>query len=480
MTEAENIIAEYQREYFAILQEFFERATGCNNCEEFSTIDGFADTIHQKAPQLAERAGDAYAWGYQNISDFLAANASRSFNAAKELGGLKLVSGGSGYFTGTHLNSVRKTLLYADTVLVPDPVSQWVEVERSEEKFRNVKFLQSVFILLHLKPLVDADLSVPAIAVFPSWEKLLDEKDEFTVQQQLQLITDVVAFHSKQDIESFDDVRRFVYDDPNKFLEVVSNNQLFVAPGGNVGDPISLAISQYRDDIATWRTPEHVKKIESLGEAGMVLNGIGERLNPQFHLMENSSELNSQPLLSLPVHAHYYRICSKLFEQRLERLSFVNPETIATIEALNSERLHWLGNIPFDSLAVLRQNDENIEFRQQLQSHLAHLHESALSDTDRVVSEVTKGISTLMRKHQGQLSGIEEKYSRLHTKTAIGSWVTLAATFVPSLAPFLGIAAPFALAAKYGSDKASELKDKNAASKSLMGILVEAESSENK
>jgi hypothetical protein len=46
---------------------------------------------------------------------------------------MKLVLGGSSRFLESQLNAVRQLLLYADTVLIPDPILPWIEVDRSEE-----------------------------------------------------------------------------------------------------------------------------------------------------------------------------------------------------------------------------------------------------------------------------------------------------------------------------------------------------------
>ena len=42
----------------------------------------------------------------------------------------------------------------------------------------------------------------------------------------------------------------------------------------------------------------------------------------------------------------------------------------------------------------------------------------------------------------------------------------------PALAPFLGSAIPLAVAAKHGYDKISELAEKRALSRSLVGVLA--------
>src|SRR5207249_431585 len=103
-----------------------------------------------------------------------------AYDAFRGLGGMKLVIGGTAWFKPTTLQAVRSMALYADTLLVPDPVLPWFEKERPEERFQLVAPLEAVFLMLHLKPLIDADLPHPAILIFPSWEKTLETRDEIT------------------------------------------------------------------------------------------------------------------------------------------------------------------------------------------------------------------------------------------------------------------------------------------------------------
>jgi len=62
-------------------------------------------------------------------------------------------------------------VLYTDTVQIPDPIFAMIEAERPEERFHSVQILQEMFFLLRLKPLVDADLGVPPVVVFPSFDR---------------------------------------------------------------------------------------------------------------------------------------------------------------------------------------------------------------------------------------------------------------------------------------------------------------------
>jgi hypothetical protein len=200
-----------------------------------------------------------------------------------------------------------------------------------------------------------------------------------------------------------------------------------------------------------------------------------ERLDPQYHLMENSDELGSHPFVCIPAQSHYYELCTSFFNDRLRCNSSVSDETVRTINALQLPTLSWLSNVPMDELVELRRNNENETFRKRLQEHVQGLHGASIDDLDRVAAEVSRGISSLIMANKEELARIERKYRRKHLQTSVVAAATLACVLVPTLAPFLGSTlAPVAVAGKYAWDKIEERNEKKDAARSLMGVLARA------
>ena len=468
-------ITQYQQELFPILEEFFERATG-KKPAQFATVLDFDRIVPLEASNLSHRYFSAFHWAFNNLQEFYKKFGFESFDAAQKLGGCKVVLGGSGggRLTATHLESIRKMVLYTDTVLIPDPILPWIETSRDEEKFQHILLLKAAFLLLQMKPLVEANLPYPPIALFPSWEKSLEAQDPQTEQMAFQLITDVVSLHGGLEIETFEELRQFASDNPNDFLNAIEDGKLFVAPGGQVGEPLAQALERYRKEITTWRSSDHVERLKVVPKSLLALNAICERLNLQHHLLENADELNAHPLLCVPQQWHYYQLCSSLYQKRLQRLSLLEPATEAGIHAMNSPDLRWIGNLSFDDLTEIRGNNENETFRRHLQTHLNDLHSASLSDTNRVVAEITRGIASLLAEHQKKVKEIEAKFKTRHAQTFVTGLASTAVTLLPSLAPFFAAATPFVLLSKYGWDKLDERQEKKKLSRSLMGILATA------
>jgi hypothetical protein len=139
---------------------------------------------------------------------------------------MKLVLGGSSRFVSSHLSSVRKMLLYADSILIPDPILPWLESERQEERFRHVLLLEQAFYLLQLKPFIDSDLPYPAVIVFPSWEKQLENNDPVTQQRVFDLATTAIGHHIDKRFNGFDELTQFALNRSQEFLEAVDQSRL--------------------------------------------------------------------------------------------------------------------------------------------------------------------------------------------------------------------------------------------------------------
>jgi hypothetical protein len=292
-----------------------------------------------------------------------------------------------------------------------------------------------------------------------------------------QLVADVFSHSLGEAFESLIDVKNYADLNPERFLASVDAARLFVAPGGSVEEPLADALNRYQREIETWRSEEWLRLYARLPTHLRVFNGITERLGPIYHLLENSEEMKGHPLMCLEQHAHYFKLISSTNSARLENLGLLDHRTRALIDALSSRRLQWLGGLPIATLARLRQDNEHVAFRKRLKDAVGQLHDSMLSNIDDVTAESCHELSSAIADYERQLKGVQRRYNRMHGQTAVLAIAAAGAALVPALAPFLGSAAPFALAAKYGRDKVEELAEKRCLSQSLIGVLATARES---
>jgi len=472
MAEDYNKLFSMQKEYFNILNEIFERSLGCHY-RKFCQIGDFGKTIKRISENQVSKIFEGLNWGYNKLIEFYNKNRIEPFQMSKEIGGVKLVLGGNSRFTPNKFNSIKRMLLYTDTILIPDPVLPWIEIQRKEERFASLHFLNNIFNLLHLKPLVDAKLQYPAVVVFPSWEKSLEKNDNYTQSAINNLTTLVFSYFLNREFPTIQDLMIFSNNEQNEFLEEVEKNNLFIAPGGKK-DKLTESLNTYKKFIKEQRSKDFLDSAKKLSDGSIILIGVMERLAAQFHLLENSESLEGQPMICENANWHYYKLICQSYEGRLSRLNILNPETTQTVRSLTESRFEWLGNIPIEDIKELREENKNEEFRVRLKAYTEDLYNSRIQDLDRVAGEVSRAINSLIKEHQVTLKEIQEEYNKKHQKTLAFSIITAAPIFIPALAPFLGVIAPLATASKYTLDKIDEIKDKQKQSKSLLGVLAKA------
>ncbi len=402
-----------------------------------------------------------------------AKESSNIYSAARNLGGLKLVHGG-GRFGDSSIDSTISSLLYADTVLIPDPISPWIEVARKEERFREILLFRSIFLLLQLKPLIDANLPYPPIVVFPSMEKIFEERDPKTQKGIDDLVAEFAQYYIDPEIDSFDKAVDVIRQKPEKFLGIVDEKHLLVAPGGSISDTLDQSIEKYEDANKEWRSFKWNMTYDALPRNLKVFYAISERIIPQYHLRENSEELNAHPFLCIEQQAYYYKLLSEKNSARLTMQGKLNVKTKNMVDALGSQRFEWLLRVPFKNIIELRKNNENVIFRKRIETLMDKLHTSTYDNIEYIAAEISKEISDAIAEHKVELKNIQKKYNKIHGDTAATAWLALGGALIPSLAPYIGTLAPLVVAGKYIATKISEASEKKEVTKSLLGVLATA------
>ena len=469
----------YQRDYFEILEEFFVGVTGqshdsfCSPSEFSVAINKLGETLRNN-PDRSITFRDSFETLESKLQKLYGQESMDCFRSAQNIKCCKINLGGGSRFLETQLNAARKTMLVSDVVLIPDPIMPWLEAPREHEKFPLVFLIQAAYFILHLKVFLSEDFGLPPFLVFPSWEKSLEEHDQKTIESTRQLIADFFSYYINNEIENIDDVFELVDTDEEHFLAGVDKNRLFISAGGEIGEPLDTAFNNYITQAQKWRTTKFNELILGVPKGRVILHGIMERVQPQYHLLENSNELNSNPLLCVDAQAHYFALLSRMTNSRVIDFSGADESMSTALSALMSKRLDFLTNINDQQLIDLRKSDENVNFRNKLREFVCNLPTIKLDDLAYAATEVCSHVEALVSGHQKEVEELNGKYKAKHSKTALIAGGGLAVTMVPALAPFLGAALPFAIAAggKYIADKLDEKHERKILSGSMLGIFA--------
>jgi hypothetical protein len=463
-------------EYFQLLEEFFINMTD-NKAKDFN-FEEYRSRMLSNPNTQSEKAHKIWMKYIPKIQDFHTRNTRLLLKCSNSIGGLKCVLGGTSRFTESALRGVRKFALYADTIFIPDPVLPWIEVDRIDERFPIIELILACQTLLLLKPLVDAKLSYPAIIVFPSWEKSLEANDVTTQDGISELILNFFSHYLNCTFEDEQDLILYV-DGKSKddFINKVNHYKLFWPPEQPSPLPVDKALPVYMEWLQAWRSKDWLEAAFSISPQRLILNGIFERLTPQFHVRENATALGAQPLFCLQPNFHYFYLTSQVGNDQLRETGLLKSNQ-SVLQSLLRPQIAWLGNIPIEEIARLRQEGCNEKFRFQLSMYTNELHNAAYEDISKVASDVMRGIQSLLDEHDREARQIAEEYERKHLETLGMSVLTAAVALFPGLDPWFGLSilAPFG---KMARDIFEQVRDEKALSRSLTGVLSAAKQQKN-
>lgn len=481
-------LADAQCQLFRHFEQLFNSLIG--------TSSGSVRSIDEIKARMLERVRhqqDAMAASFNAEADELAKfyreNSSFLFRAAKSVGGVKAVCGGQRQFGHSALAAVRISGLYCDTQLIPDPVYPFM----AGELHLNAMHLQlaiNLFYILPLRPLIDARFPVPPVVVFPSFEEPLEEGDAITQAGLAALALKVVSPACDRTISTIEELAEYAKENERAFLDGVTRERLFVPPGvapETVGSAEEAA-TLYLSGLKGLRNERMLQAMRRLPLGVLVLNGILERLRPQYHLLENAEELDAQPLLSQPVHWYYFERCSQAETRALVNDRIMSKDSLDILRALQDDSLTWLANIPVSGLVELRERLEHSELRDHLKKITAQLTSAGAPELEAVVREVRHGLEVLIQEQKRSMKDIEARYSSKNwtagAKGVIGALAGASMFFLPSVAATIGVTVPIATALgaigagglSVAANTVGGTVEKRRARRSMIGMLATAKS----
>ena len=362
-------------------------------------------------------------------------------------------------------------ILYSDTVLVADPIYRWVEVNHDAEAFQFPRLLEDLLGILPLKPLIDARLPVPSVVVFPSFEGILDQKDVHTQDAQERMLMQFFGHYFNARFDDISEIFRYAQQRPQETVDAISSSRLLIAPGAIGTETFDAQIEMIRDYNRRFRSADYQAHMSKLPAVVLAVTTIMERLGPLYHMNENADALGASPLMSLPVHWHYYELLANANRDLLTKHEALPRDIIDISKELTSQERCWFGNVPVEVLADLRMRGENLELRRKLGTAIAELRASTTATVANNAVLVERALRQIGIEHHRAIADLEVRYRRTYTPMAIGGWLTIAASFLPFFPPITVAAGVTALAGYVGT-KVVEKMERYHLGRTLTGILA--------
>ena len=469
-------IKEYLAEYFAILEEFFSNLTK-KQAHEFATFDDISKkirTFFQDIMMSQKDSADDRLQSLEILEDkllsFYSENAHQAFQAAKELDGLKLCIPGNRSFGRAQFDAVKAGLVFSNTVLIPDPIFPWIDEERKGDKHRLANILKEAFSILQLKPLLSED--VPAILIFPIAEDTFSLSNPVNKKMLESLITDFSNSYFDESILEYSQVIEFVRENPDKFLEKVEEEKLFIPFGARLNDPIDRMLIRYKDEVAERKDKKESRQILSLPKHEIILKAISERLQAQLHLLTFINNLRANFLLSLEVQGHYFSLLRKTILRKLFIAKSLKKDAFLHLSTINSQKITFVKNMPLKALIEFRKAPALLVLRRKLADIMDSMKVTGL---EKVVLRTSKQVAELARvclEFKDEINSMNSNVVAFYLKKDNKAPMETEINIIPVIAPFMLSQVPYNKASKYFEENKLEWIRAQISSESILGVSI--------
>lgn len=308
------------------------------------------------------------------------------------------------------LDEVSRVGLYADTQIINDPLFY---LPAALEINPNAGLVSTAWQCMHLldkiEPYLEYESEHPTILITPDIgflePKLFENLAELHSKYSLKLSSEIMNREFKSD----SDLKKYVTEQEN-FLDLLktliksetSGNQLIRGLFDEVKDALEyLSISGSRVEDET----------EFLFVA--YRNAILSQIAKASSNLASSSVFGAEPTFVERVVWDTFLWETKTDNKLInEKFKLGIDKDSLVLNALQLDDFKWLGNVPIDEIFKLREKGELQEIRNIFRTEIKEIENCSDEEFNDVVNQVKYNLETAFKKHQSEVSGLEQKYKR--------------------------------------------------------------------
>lgn len=471
-------LRDIQKKYFEMLGAFFENPYQQmikNNLTPHEIARDMAETptlvkaTTEEAPETKKMITEFW----QNCSPIIEVH-------LQEMKGLKTMYGGD-IFPSYKSNILSKTGLYVETTVLPDPMLRTVSFfEYMKPKEAVYYFCKHALAAYSLKDVILAEVDPPIAIIANDYVPIDLEKTDFLQSLSNQdMLTHLGTafgkeFTSEEELDEFlkklntvDSLEKSLKE-PEKILFDIDWKDLDFKKRWEKAMKLDGNIFQ-SNTIPSLPVGQRVK-----------FNAIG-RMFQSNELLFKSTHLSSIPIIDAPTSWQYF-LWKYEYDQKAAKKTNPDLKNLMLVNALQNDKLTWLGNVPYDALIKLRMEGYLNDLRELFSKDIGQINTADEKTYQETVSQLIGNINQEFYKHMSAI-----KKNTTGTKKFLGfdiaPWlvtggisITAASTgniplsILSAGAGLVGISS-----AKDIWKKGKELiKEKSALKRSPVGILFDA------
>jgi len=415
----------YER-YFDIIDSYFGSINNYLGDGEYSHIDLGMNIANY--PLVSDLILDAIDDLGTEIMQFWSENSKTVLSLAKGQDSLKCVY--SGDITPVSLeNFVKKSLLYIDTVVIPDPILNLTILQSQttlDRKFYLNKLIRHVFNVWRLKDLILVNTGIKPLIILPINFQIVNDKDKN------QLLLNAYEKFTNYTNSIF--MQKFTNEDDSLIFlkQFKTASEIF----GQIKQfnllPNTFKKGSTFENFLT--NFSNTKKYFQLGDKSAGQD-FGEYLLSQFRRVQEHKffceKVSGEPIYD-------YELPYFFFSYEMGGLDM--DASIAN--ALQKEKFKWIANVSLPALKVLREENKLEYMRSILRKGITDLKTKKDEDLLRTSEQLEKNFNEAFKQQEEEISFLEKEVADITKKEipiqTAGSMVGL----IPAIGNYISI--PFA------------------------------------
>lgn len=395
----------------------------------------------------------------------------------QDLKGLKTIYGGD-IFPSYRKNTLSSAGLYVDTTILPDPMLRVASFMKYVTPEKAAYYLAKHAIsALSLKDLVLADVNPPLAIIAP---------DPFILDEH---ITKFIASVGEQDVLThLEYAFGMSFKNTNDLNKYVSGIKTAEELEKKLKEPERIL---FDTDWAKLPFLEQWKKSQdgSMGISYPKGYTVGEivkfsmigRMMQIGEMLYKANSLHGVPFIDAPTSWKYFLWKYEYDRDKSEEVN-LELKNIMLVNALQNNRLEWLGNVPHDALIKLRQEGALNELRELFSKGIVNIQDANEKTYQETVGEVIGNINNAFFDHMKILkehsNGVKKYFGFDIAPWLVAGGISIAAASTGNVPISVTSALAGIIGVTSGKDlwkKGKELLDeKNKLSRSPVGLLFEA------
>lgn len=370
---------------------------------------------------------------YDFVEEFWQINSKKIDTEIYKLPGLKAQFGGD---IGPQVSDAifQRAGLYFESIVVPDPLLKITRLPKEITKINDYYFLKYSITHVMLKDVYLADVFPPVAILTGDVELENNNIKNHSAVAKFDCVLLTNDLYGKN-FDNYTEIQCFFnhFGSVHEAIVEARKPELLYWDEDTPADPLEQWEANVKRAGLDWKLQDSPIQMD---HANFLLFAIHSRLLQANMVMFGASIYDANPIIAAPVSFHWLNWKIRVNRDLIAtNLGLESNLDFSLTNALLSNNLKWLSNIPIESLIELRRKGQLSELRSVIRQETERLATSKLSNLEVVTNQVDYNLVSALEKHQEEIEKLDKKFCSEMSTLGSSFLLSIAGAFQPLLLP---------------------------------------------